>query len=97
MMKRWTNDKWLSTLHRVITPDQDDLGGIVFGRRQSVAFFHNLNRDALVSNLIKDEPAKYEPVVAGDFLMQKHLAAVGAKKWNEMKWNEVRAGLTVYR
>ena len=47
-------------------------------RRQSVAFFHNLNKDAVVDNLmakVSGEENKYEPIVAGDFLMQKHLAA----------------------
>jgi isopenicillin N synthase-like dioxygenase len=76
LMKRWTNDRWLSTLHRVVNPDTGDAcwnGGST--RRQSVAFFHNLNRDAVVENLAKGEPAKYQPIVAGDFLMQKHLAA----------------------
>lgn len=29
-----------------------------------------------MSNLF-DETAKYEPVVAGEFLMQKHLASIG--------------------
>lgn len=79
LMKRWTNDRWLSTLHQVVNPDHGDTcweGGST--RRQSVAFFHNLNKDATVENLTKDEP-KYEPIVAGDFLMQKHLAAVGSK------------------
>jgi hypothetical protein len=32
-----------------------------------------LNKDALVENLTKDK-AKHEPIIAGDFLMQKHLA-----------------------
>ena len=45
-------------------------------RRQSMAFFHNLNRDAVVSNLRKDEEPKYEDILAGDFLMQKHLASL---------------------
>lgn len=78
LMKRWTNDRWLSTLHQVVNPDLEDAcwnGGST--RRQSVAFFHNLNRDARVENLTGDE-AKYDPIVAGDFLMQKHLAAVGS-------------------
>ena len=67
LMRRWTNDHYTSTLHRVL-PSQD--------RRQSIAFFHNLNRDARVSNLRADEPDKYEPIQAGDFLMQKHLASL---------------------
>lgn len=70
LMRRWTNEHYCSTLHRVL-PSTD--------RRQSMAFFHNLNRDALVRNLRKDEEDKYEPIRAGDFLMQKHLASLNYK------------------
>jgi isopenicillin N synthase-like dioxygenase len=78
LMKRWTNDRWLSTLHRVVNPEKGAPGRGWFGenstRRQSVAFFHNLNKDAVVINLTK-ESSKYASIVAGDFLMEKHLAA----------------------
>jgi len=71
-------------LHRVIVPndqcsiDEEEWQSCrkLLDRRQSIAFFHNLNQDATVSNLF-DETAKYEPVVAGEFLMQKHLASIG--------------------
>ena len=78
LMKRWTNDVWLSTLHRVINPALPQNGEECLSstRRQSMAFFHNLNRDAIVSVLNSENP-KYEPIIAGDFLMQKHLAAQG--------------------
>lgn len=94
LMKRWTNDKWLSTLHRVIVPSADialsaasDLGEegkqeFLCRRRQSLAFFHNINRDAKVEVILQstDECAKYEPIIAGDFLLQKHLASMRGKK-----------------
>lgn len=73
LMRRWTNNKWQSTLHRVINP----LEGSNWGRRQSIAFFHNLNPDAVVSVLGNEEPM-YPPIVAGEFLLQKHLAATGS-------------------
>jgi isopenicillin N synthase-like dioxygenase len=84
LMKRWTNDKWLSTLHRVVNPpeqacsdgDKEKNDSEESTRRQSVAFFHNVNRDAVIENLAKEE-AKYESIIAGDFLMMKHLATVG--------------------
>jgi len=78
LMKRWTNDVWLSTLHRVVNPPLPEGGEECTSstRRQSMAFFHNLNRDAIVRVLNSDNP-KYEPIIAGDFLMQKHLAAQG--------------------
>lgn len=81
LMKRWTNDEWLSTLHRVV--DMTEFLGsndncIVSQRRQSMAFFYNVNKDALITVLNSENP-KYEPIVAGDFLMAKHLASIGAK------------------
>jgi isopenicillin N synthase-like dioxygenase len=67
LMSRWTNDKWVSTLHRVKHS---------VPRRQSVAFFHNINHDHLVecfdSCVSADNPAKYPPILAWDHLMQKH-------------------------
>jgi isopenicillin N synthase-like dioxygenase len=84
LMRRWTNERWLSTLHRVVVPSQDvavDGEHMVCRRRQSMAFFHNINRDAIVSALLRDpdEVSKHEPIVAGEFLLQKHLASVGIK------------------
>eukprot|EP00349_Pseudokeronopsis_sp_Brazil_P002062 CAMPEP_0202960056 /NCGR_PEP_ID=MMETSP1396-20130829/4226_1 /ASSEMBLY_ACC=CAM_ASM_000872 /TAXON_ID= /ORGANISM="Pseudokeronopsis sp., Strain Brazil" /LENGTH=339 /DNA_ID=CAMNT_0049679023 /DNA_START=59 /DNA_END=1078 /DNA_ORIENTATION=+ len=82
LMKRWTNDKWLSTLHRVIIPQQDvEENVLMCRRRQSIAFFYNVDRDAVIECLpiIADEAPKHEPIIAGDFLLQKHLAAMGQK------------------
>mmetsp|Transcript_75280 Transcript_75280/g.147747 ORF Transcript_75280/g.147747 Transcript_75280/m.147747 type:complete len:365 (+) Transcript_75280:30-1124(+) len=106
LMRRWTNDRWLSTLHRVVIPSSEVTaawgrnaagepiplsnsvehvaGSQASGttkRRQSMAFFHNINRDATVSVLLRsaDEQPKHEPIIAGDFLMQKHLASMGNK------------------
>ena len=100
LMRRWTNDKWLSTLHRVVIPSTDvvDLWNTTSTscaddktksdgvsnqarRRQSLAFFHNINSDAVVHMLLdsaSSETPKHDPIVAGDFLMQKHLASIGA-------------------
>lgn len=76
LMARWTNDRWISTNHRVVTPPQDPDTPT---RRQSIAFFANVNADLTVECLPScvgaDNPAKYEPVNAFDFLMEKHLGA----------------------
>ncbi len=69
-LERWTNDAWRSTLHRVVVPPADD------GRsRQSMAFFHNANWDAVIecipTCLVPGERPKYEPVGAGRHLMDK--------------------------
>ena len=75
LMKRWTNDKWSSTLHRVVNPPRDGANH----RRQSIAFFHNINGDCVVSSIetcLENGESKYEPIVAKEFLMMKHLASV---------------------
>ena len=61
-----------STVHRVVVPSVDS------GRdctRQSMAFFHNANWDAVIeclpTCLAPDGTAKYAPVTAGDHLMSK--------------------------
>ena len=72
MLARWTNDRWVSTLHRVVI---NDLGR----RRQTLAYFQNPNYDAeircLPTCLPADGCALYPPVLAGDYLMQKFASA----------------------
>mmetsp|Transcript_92697 Transcript_92697/g.207560 ORF Transcript_92697/g.207560 Transcript_92697/m.207560 type:complete len:150 (-) Transcript_92697:118-567(-) len=79
LMRRWTNDRWSSTLHRVVNPPSGEEQ--TWGRRLALAFFHNLNKDAVVeaipSCVSEDRPAMYDPIVAGEFLMLKHLASNG--------------------
>ncbi len=70
LMARWTNDRWVSTMHRVVGSAD---GG--WRRRRSIAFFHLPNWDASITCLPScvadgDEP-KYPPVVSGPYLMQK--------------------------
>ncbi len=74
LLAEWTNDRWRSTLHRVVPPPRSTSGT---ARRRSVAFFFDGNHDALVECLPTcvslESPAKYPPVVAGDHLMAKLL------------------------
>ncbi len=74
LMARWTNDRWVSTLHRVVIPE----GGAE--RRQSFAFFHQPNWSAEISAiaacLAPGELAKYPPVRSGPYLMDKFKATV---------------------
>ena len=44
LLARWTNDRWMSTMHRVVPPTDAD-GRLM--RRRSAAFFHDGNADAL--------------------------------------------------
>lgn len=68
----WTNDRWRSTLHRVLPPRRDPLG---VRTRRSVAFFHDGNHDALIECLPTctsvDNPPRYPPILAGEHLMSK--------------------------
>ena len=72
LLARWTNDRWISTLHRVLPPT-DGSGRLV--RRRSAAFFHDGNADAVISCLpgCADEntPARYESVTVSDHLTAK--------------------------
>ena len=62
LMARWTADRWVSTLHRVVAlPDQP--------ARQSLAFFHQPDWDALITPL--DGSEAYPPVRSGPYLMEK--------------------------
>ena len=74
LLAEWTNDRWRSTLHRVVPPPRSTSGT---ARRRSVAFFFDGNHDALVECLPScvsvENPAKYPPVLAGDHLMAKLL------------------------
>lgn len=74
-LARWTNDRWRSTLHRVVVPPADA------GRdcsRQSMAFFHNANWDAVIeclpSCLDAGEQPRFAPITAGRHLMDKFLS-----------------------
>ena len=72
LMARWTNDRWVSTLHRVVNPSPENGGA---ARRQSMAFFHQPNWDAeirvLEGCLGPCEAPKYAPVRSGPYLMSK--------------------------
>ncbi|HEY6496635.1 MAG TPA: 2-oxoglutarate and iron-dependent oxygenase domain-containing protein [Trebonia sp.] len=68
---RWTNDEWMSTLHRVVPPKVN--GALV--PRRSAAYFHDGNVDAVIRCLpgcvSEANPARYEPVTVGEHLAAK--------------------------
>ncbi|PZM13552.1 isopenicillin N synthase family dioxygenase [Rhizobium tubonense] len=80
LMALWTNDRWVSTMHRVVNPPPEE-GGMK--RRQSLAFFHQPNWSAEIACLPSCvEPGaapKYEPVLSGPYLMGKFKSTVTAK------------------
>ena len=71
LMAAWTNDRWVSTMHRVVNPPSES----VDRRRLSIAFFHQPNFDAVVECLPTCLPAgqepRYEPVTSGRWLIDK--------------------------
>jgi len=74
-MQVWTNDRWLSTLHRVVNPP-GELAQTA--RRQSIVFFHQPNYDAVINTLPScfgpGRPKKYQPVTFGEHWTRKWLA-----------------------
>ncbi|MFJ9852938.1 isopenicillin N synthase family dioxygenase [Streptomyces sp. NPDC101150] len=83
LLARWTNDRWLSTMHRVLPPT-DEEGRVV--RRRSAAYFHDGNWDAEISCLPGCVPAGseplYPPTTVGRHLADK-LAGSRAGRLNE--------------
>jgi isopenicillin N synthase-like dioxygenase len=65
LMMRWTNDRWRSTLHRVVNPPgaTNDLS-----RRLSIGMFFIPNYDAVVAPIVgRGEAAKYQPISVADY------------------------------
>jgi isopenicillin N synthase-like dioxygenase len=78
-MARWTNDEWISTLHRVAAPRVNGVGV----PRRSAAYFHDGNVDAVIECLpscVTDaNPARYEPVTVGEHLAAKLAGSRGGQ------------------
>lgn len=78
---------------------RDPATGIIMdNRRQSIAYFHNLNRDAVVEVFPTciDEatrPCRYAPIKAFDHLMERHAIAIGATKFLKSSDEEEQGGV----
>jgi isopenicillin N synthase-like dioxygenase len=72
LMQIWTNDRWVSTRHRVANPPSELSSD---SRRQSIAFFQQPNYDALITCLdscrAAGEVAKYAPITSGEHMWAK--------------------------
>jgi isopenicillin N synthase-like dioxygenase len=71
LMAQWTNDRWVSTRHRVVNPQSD-----AWNRsRYSLIFFHQPNYDAVIECIetcrAADEAPKYPPITSGEHLFRK--------------------------
>ena len=71
LMAQWTNDRWVSTMHRVANLPRDQ----AMSRRLSVLFFHQPNYDALIECLDNcwdaEHPPKYPPITSGETLRRQ--------------------------
>jgi len=71
MLMRWTNDTYVSTMHRVVNREGRE--------RYSIPFFFEPNFETLVECIPQccsaENPAKYEPITSGDYKLFKHLEA----------------------
>jgi isopenicillin N synthase-like dioxygenase len=74
MLALWTNDRWTSTLHRVLPPPAGTEGP---QRRRSVARFLDCPPDQVIECIPSccgpGNPPRYQPVQAGEWLMAKIL------------------------
>ena len=70
LLMRWTNDRWLSNLHRVVN---SPLGDSQSRPRLSIAFFNHPNYDVLIECLAPPGEAKHEPVLSGEYRNLKYV------------------------
>jgi isopenicillin N synthase-like dioxygenase len=79
LLAHWTNDTWVSTLHRVVNPPADAGAD---ARRQSLVFFHNPNYDAEITCIptavAAGEHPKYAPTTSGDYLRELFVSTQNA-------------------
>jgi len=71
MMARWTNERWASTLHRVVNPPL----GMVQSRRLSIGMFVHPNYDQRIecvpTCLAAGEKPRYPVITAGEHIKRK--------------------------
>jgi isopenicillin N synthase-like dioxygenase len=79
LFQRWTNDRWVSNVHRVVNPPPA-LGGRT--QRLSVVFFTSPRLDSVISCLPTcrslARPPVYEPFVAADLMNLRIAQTYGA-------------------
>lgn len=91
MMMRWTNDSYLSNLHRVINKSGQE--------RYSIPFFFSGNPDFLVKCLPNCEDtdlgAKYPPVTVHEWMTGRYADTYGTKEGaiGELATKDAQAGM----
>lgn len=79
LLQRWTNDRWVSNVHRVVNPPVERRGST---RRLSIVFFTGPRDDAVIACLpgcaTDVAPARYPPITAGEHVRAKIRQTYGA-------------------
>ncbi|MEO1060880.1 MAG: 2-oxoglutarate and iron-dependent oxygenase domain-containing protein [Actinomycetota bacterium] len=74
LLRRWTNDRWCSNVHRVLPPPAEAPTEELI----SLVYFGEPNHDAVVETFESctsaDRPARYEPILASRYLDEKMAA-----------------------
>ncbi len=79
LMMRWTNDRWVSTPHRVVNPPAD---ADWRSRRLSIGMFWIPNYDAEIACIDScrgDHDARYEPITVADYRTQRFARTAGGQ------------------
>ena len=80
LLQRWTNDRWVSNVHRVVNPPIESRGS---SRRLSIVFFTGPRDDAVIACLpgcaSQDVPARYPPITAREHIRAKIRQTYGAR------------------
>jgi len=75
LLARWTNDRWTSTLHRVVVPDDDN-----YRKRDriSIPFFFQPSYTAEIKTIPTtvrgDKKSSYESVISGEWITAKSMS-----------------------
>lgn len=71
LMARWTNERWVSAVHRVAKPPRE----YAHQDRMSLSFFYQPNADTLIECIptcaTHDDPPRYPPVSTYDYISAK--------------------------
>ncbi|MFN3257813.1 MAG: isopenicillin N synthase family dioxygenase [Ilumatobacter sp.] len=93
LTSRWTNDQWMSTMHRVVPPT-DAEGRLI--RRRSAAYFHDGNADAIISTLPPcrnaDGTSSYDDVTVSEHIGQKLAGSRGLELNQHAEREAARVG-----
>jgi len=77
-MMRWTNDRWVSTPHRVVNPDDSAAAG---SRRLSIGYFFGPNYDTSLACIdtccSPGNPARYPPLTVTQYRTERFARTAG--------------------